>query len=136
VLGGHTQRELQPLLGYFVNSLVLRTDVGGDLGVRDLKARANESAAGALSHHGYGPTEATVARVDFRCPPGPLRTAPPIGTAMANHRAYVLDAQGRLAPDGVPGELYVAGSGLARGYLGLTQVLQLQEGSDLAQRSQ
>ncbi|MFF7044060.1 amino acid adenylation domain-containing protein [Streptomyces massasporeus] len=73
---------------------------------------------GRQFHNGYGPTEATVACVDFRCPPGPHLNTPPIGTAMANHRAYVLDPQGRPAPDGVAGELYVAGAGLARGYLG------------------
>ncbi|WP_299538459.1 amino acid adenylation domain-containing protein [uncultured Streptomyces sp.] len=73
---------------------------------------------GRQFHNGYGPTEATVACIDFRCPPGPHPTSPPIGTAMANHRAYVLDPHGRPAPDGVPGELYVAGVGLARGYLG------------------
>jgi hypothetical protein len=37
---------------------------------------------------------------------------------MANQRAYVLDKQLRLAPIGVPGELHMAGAGIARGYLG------------------
>jgi amino acid adenylation domain-containing protein len=69
-------------------------------------------------HNGYGPTEATVACIDYACPPVPLTNAPPIGRAMANHRAYVLDRFGRLAPVGVPGELFVAGAGLARGYVG------------------
>ncbi|MGP3983817.1 amino acid adenylation domain-containing protein [Streptomyces sp. KR80] len=68
-------------------------------------------------HNGYGPTEATVACVDYRCPPEGLSSAPPIGRAMANHRAYVLDAKLRLVPVGVPGELFIAGTGLARGYL-------------------
>jgi amino acid adenylation domain-containing protein len=69
-------------------------------------------------HNGYGPTEATVACVDYACPPGTMTGAPPIGRAMANHRAYVLDRFGHLAAVGVPGELYVAGAGLARGYAG------------------
>lgn len=73
---------------------------------------------GRQFHNGYGPTEATVACVDHRCPPEPLRSAPPIGVPMANHRAYVLNPDLRPVPDGVPGELYVAGTGLARGYLG------------------
>ncbi len=69
-------------------------------------------------HNGYGPTEATVACIDYACPPTPLASAPPIGRAMANYRAYVLDRFGQLAPIGVPGELFVAGAGLARGYAG------------------
>nr|BAV57443.1 NRPS (C-A-PCP-TE) [Streptomyces sp. SANK 60404] len=76
------------------------------------------SAPGREFHNGYGPTEATVACVDYLCPPEGLTTAPPIGRAMANHRAYVLDGAFNPVPVGVPGELYVAGTGLARGYLG------------------
>ncbi len=69
-------------------------------------------------HNGYGPTEATVACVDYECPPEPLAAPPPIGRAMANLGAYVVDPHGRLTPTGVPGELCVAGPQLARGYLG------------------
>ncbi|MEV0752909.1 amino acid adenylation domain-containing protein [Streptosporangium sp. NPDC050280] len=69
-------------------------------------------------HNGYGPTEVTVTCVDYLCPPEPLDGPPPIGRAMANQRAYVLDRGLRPVPVGVPGELYMAGAGLAVGYLG------------------
>ena len=69
-------------------------------------------------HNGYGPTEATVACVDYTCPTEALTQAPPIGRPMALHRVWTLDRRGRPTPVGVPGELHVAGSGLARGYLG------------------
>ncbi|GJG88974.1 hypothetical protein tb265_41550 [Gemmatimonadetes bacterium T265] len=86
--------------------------------------------ARVLLWNGYGPTEATV--VTHFCDltpapgavePGPTDDAPaagdvPIGAPIANMRAYVLDAARRPAPLGVPGELYVGGIGLARGYRG------------------
>ncbi|MEV0780195.1 amino acid adenylation domain-containing protein [Streptomyces sp. NPDC050428] len=42
----------------------------------------------------------------------------PYGRPMANQLAYVVDPEGHLVPQGVPGELFLGGVGLARGYLG------------------
>ncbi|HYH78578.1 MAG TPA: amino acid adenylation domain-containing protein, partial [Longimicrobium sp.] len=64
----------------------------------------------------YGPTETTVCAATARCEAD--GHAPAIGRALENVRVYVLDAVGRPAPVGVPGELYVGGVGVARGYLG------------------
>jgi amino acid adenylation domain-containing protein len=72
----------------------------------------------------YGPTEDTVYATAARLAPSaegadaPPAGAPPIGTAIDHHRAYVLDAARRLVPPGVPGELYLGGAGLAIGYVG------------------
>ncbi|MEV6602290.1 amino acid adenylation domain-containing protein [Actinoplanes sp. NPDC051346] len=64
----------------------------------------------------YGPTETTVystwAVIDAR--PG----QPSIGRPIANTRVYVLDDQLRPVPDATVGEIYLAGTGVARGYLG------------------
>ncbi|MFI1338495.1 amino acid adenylation domain-containing protein, partial [Streptomyces sp. NPDC020845] len=69
----------------------------------------------------YGPTETTVAATDHTIPTptgGASGTGTiPIGRPMWNTRTYVLDHALRPAPAGVAGELYIAGTGLARGYL-------------------
>ncbi|SNY76253.1 non-ribosomal peptide synthase domain TIGR01720/amino acid adenylation domain-containing protein, partial [Paractinoplanes atraurantiacus] len=63
----------------------------------------------------YGPTEATVNSTYWECSPdGPVL----IGRPDRNKSAYVLDAALKPVATGVAGELYLAGAGLARGYLG------------------
>lgn len=71
--------------------------------------------------NGYGPTEASV--LATLCPV--LETtegAIPIGRPLANTRLHVMDARGRLTPPGVPGELWIGGDGVARGYLGRSEL--------------
>lgn len=63
----------------------------------------------------YGPTEATVDALVARAADA---EHPVVGRPVDGARAYVLDAALRPVPDGVDGELYLAGAGLARGYLG------------------
>ncbi|WP_143664758.1 non-ribosomal peptide synthetase, partial [Streptomyces sp. NRRL B-24572] len=69
--------------------------------------------------NGYGPAEvmiyATTHTIEAGEQPHPVI---PIGTPLVNKPAYILDAQLNLCPPGVTGELYVAGEGLAHGYLG------------------
>ncbi|TDE35343.1 amino acid adenylation domain-containing protein [Actinomadura sp. 6K520] len=65
----------------------------------------------------YGLTEATVNSTLWPAEEG-WAGAVPIGAPDPNTRVYVLDERLRPVPPGVPGELYVAGRGLARGYLG------------------
>ncbi|HEU0078065.1 MAG TPA: amino acid adenylation domain-containing protein, partial [Longimicrobiaceae bacterium] len=62
----------------------------------------------------YGPTETTVWCTAHRVESA--RGAAPIGRPVANARTYVLDAERNPAAPGVPGELYVGGTGVARGY--------------------
>jgi amino acid adenylation domain-containing protein len=67
----------------------------------------------------YGPTETTIwSSLQPVHALEPERPFVPLGHPLANTRLYILDPYGHLAPTGVPGELCIAGAGLARGYLG------------------
>ena len=62
----------------------------------------------------YGPTETTIWSAAARITAGqPVLIGPPI----ANTTFYVLDPSGQVVPLGVPGELYIGGDGVTRGYL-------------------
>lgn len=65
----------------------------------------------------YGPTEAAIDVTHFHCRRGDSSPLVPIGRPIANIRAYILDAHLQRVPVGVPGELYVGGVGVGRGYL-------------------
>jgi len=74
-------------------------------------------APGHRMFNAYGPTEAT-ACVTISGPLAPRgRLAPPIGRPISGNFVYVLDPGLRLVPPGAVGEMYLAGPGLARGYL-------------------
>ncbi|WP_181019718.1 amino acid adenylation domain-containing protein [Nonomuraea typhae] len=65
----------------------------------------------------YGPAETAVVATCAEVPPG-SEAPPPIGHPIAGATALVLDAAGLPVPPGVPGELYIGGAGVGRGYLG------------------
>lgn len=69
----------------------------------------------------YGPTETTIVATYFEVPPDDderwSSVEVPIGRPIPNARVYVLDQRLQPVPIGVPGELYVGGAGVARGYL-------------------
>jgi amino acid adenylation domain-containing protein len=66
----------------------------------------------------YGPTECTVVATSGVVPPnGCTTTLPSIGRAIANTETYILDDQLTAVNAGEPGELYIGGPGVGRGYL-------------------
>jgi amino acid adenylation domain-containing protein len=68
--------------------------------------------------NGYGPTESTTFTCCYPVPPRllPRLSSIPLGRPIANTEVFVLDRRRQPVPVGVPGELYIGGDGLARGY--------------------
>jgi acyl carrier protein len=94
--------------------------LGGDAADWGLAARVRELAPGCRVFNHYGPTETTVgvAAGELDSDGAPHRPdAPPLGRMLGHARGYVLDAHGHAALPGTPGELFVGGAAVSRGYL-------------------
>jgi amino acid adenylation domain-containing protein len=94
--------------------------IGGEKAAADRVACWHQYAGDTVRLvNSYGPTEITIVATFSDLKPSPAIDAGvvPIGRALPNASVYVLDQSLRLTPTGVPGELYVGGPGVARGYL-------------------
>jgi len=93
--------------------------LGGEACDAALRARIHADRPGCRLVNHYGPTETTVGVLVHVAGTTPQPGAGlPLGQPLPDTVAYVLDAALALLPDGVDGELYLGGPGLARGYLG------------------
>jgi len=95
--------------------------LGGDASDWGLATRVRELAPACRVFNHYGPTETTVGVVAGELDPSSAADrpdAPPLGRMLGHARGYVLDAHGHPTLPGTPGELFVGGAGVARGYLG------------------
>ncbi|WIN00199.1 amino acid adenylation domain-containing protein [Actinoplanes oblitus] len=90
---------------------------GGEAPSVEHLARARHRLPGVRLVHGYGPVESMIFTNCHRIGEPPRRAPVPVGAPLTNRRCYVLDERLRPVPVGVTGELYVAGTGLADGYL-------------------
>ena len=91
---------------------------GGDIVPAEHAKRFRVAAPSVRLINGYGPTENTTFSCAYTVPsPDGIDASLPIGRPIANSTAFVLDVDLQLVPSGAPGELFVGGDGLARGYL-------------------
>jgi amino acid adenylation domain-containing protein len=96
--------------------------VGGDLVPADLLAEMRAAFSSTDVHVLYGPTEATILASAHAVEAESAVEGHPIGRPLGNVSLYVCDAAGNPQPVGVPGELLIGGPGVARGYLGRSQL--------------
>jgi amino acid adenylation domain-containing protein len=93
-----------------------RLVAGGEAFPPDLAQRVLAAAPDLATYNHYGPTETTVGVVAGRVSPGSGPVA--LGRPMAGVTLAILDERMELLPAGAPGELFVGGTRVARGYLG------------------
>jgi amino acid adenylation domain-containing protein len=89
---------------------------GGEVLPPELAQRFGKETGGRL-YNVYGPTETAIFATAWECEANRFDTALPIGRPIDDTRIYVLDAELRPAPLGVPGEVFIGGNAIARGYL-------------------
>jgi len=91
---------------------------GGDRISPGYFQRVADACPDTMVANGYGPTETTVIATAYPMPPGHrLSGSVPIGYPLDNTLAYLLDRHLQLVPPGMPGELYIGGLHLGRGYV-------------------
>ncbi|QOQ56761.1 non-ribosomal peptide synthase/polyketide synthase [Bacillus amyloliquefaciens] len=103
---------------------VRRMIVGGENLSTRLAQSIHEQFEGRIEIcNEYGPTETVVGCMIYRYDAvKDRRESVPIGTAAANMSIYVLDENRKPVPVGVPGEIYISGAGVARGYLNRSEL--------------
>jgi amino acid adenylation domain-containing protein/FkbM family methyltransferase len=97
-----------------------RLILGGEASRLDFVEKLRSLSPTTRIFNHYGPTETTVGALTYDAGTRSIDTPSgnlPLGKPLPNCRAYIMDAHGKPAPMGVPGELYIGGAGVARGYL-------------------
>lgn len=93
--------------------------LGGELLSWELVDRLHALAPELAIYNHYGPTETTIGATAYRVDdfdPANRGESVPLGKRLSHARVYVLGVDMQLAPMGVPGEVYIGGEGVARGY--------------------
>ena len=93
-----------------------RVFCGGENLPRELQQQFYQQLNHCQLYNLYGPTEATIDTTYYLCPQQ-TRSINSIGKPISNARVYILDNNLQPVPIGIPGEIYIGGVGVARGYL-------------------
>ncbi|WDF48936.1 amino acid adenylation domain-containing protein [Paenibacillus sp. KACC 21273] len=91
--------------------------IGGDVLSPKIVARVQQQCPQVTMINGYGPTENTTFSCCYTIPPIVTDQSIPIGRPIMHSTAYIVSESGHVLPPGVPGEIWVGGDGVARGYL-------------------
>ncbi len=114
-----TPSHLALLQGHDLSSSHIKTMIvgGEDFRVQLAKSISSDFPKNLKIFNEYGPTEATIGCIvsEFDSEIHTEKSVP-IGKPIANMQGYVLDSHQNLVPQGVIGELYLSGAGLAKGY--------------------
>jgi amino acid adenylation domain-containing protein/non-ribosomal peptide synthase protein (TIGR01720 family) len=97
--------------------------LGGETASWDLVTQVQQLKPNCQILNHYGPTEATIGVLTYKVEQkaAPSKTVP-LGRPIANAQIYLLDEYLQPVPIYVPGELYIGGANLARGYLNLPEL--------------
>ena len=106
----------QPLISHC--QTLKRVFCGGEALHQNLVNNFYQRLPWARLYNLYGPTETTIDATFSECAASSSLATATLGGPIANTNVYVLSQRGELVPAGVPGELYIGGAGLARGYIG------------------
>ncbi|MGE8337400.1 amino acid adenylation domain-containing protein, partial [Pseudomonas laurylsulfatiphila] len=122
--GVTTLHFVPPLLSLFIDeplsaqcTSLRRVFSGGEALPAELRNRVLAQLPAVQLHNRYGPTETAINVTHWQCSSADGERSP-IGRPLGNVICRVLDSELNPVPAGVPGELCISGSGLARGYLG------------------
>ncbi len=91
--------------------------VAGEASGRAMAQQHHEKLPDTSLYNEYGPTEATVWSSVYQVPANVESSTIPIGKPIPNTQIYLLNSRQQLVPIGVPGEIFIGGPGIVRGYL-------------------
>lgn len=91
--------------------------LAGEVFPKNLYLRLKKSFSVEKIINIYGPTEATINTTLYECKLKETNSTIPIGKPLMNYKVLILNEHQNLVPIGVPGEIYISGVGLARGYV-------------------